>query len=642
MGSHHAVTSPLNQASREGSWWQQHGRSNQEKRSAQSHHAVTSPLNQASREGSWWRLHGGSGPGEWSPLHSTRHHEKAAGGDSHGRFAWIILRGLQLLVPEIGQHWPASRGHCGREARGCRWPTSTSCQRGLTDVERMCPSEHHGWPYGPREAVPGSGMWCLARPGSYSPPGGLLVNAWGNTPGVPPTRTAATAWRAKLRWPAGGQRRETAGSSIVVDLIVQSLRPGHGRGQLPQWSSSTSAAGMGCWCVSSFPFCVSVLATGASGACGSGCTGGWLCAGWLGFADTVAGEVGLVSRGWLTAGMEASFADTVTGEVGSVSQGRGWLIAGMEAGLAGGNWGSTSPTPMGGEAASPRDAHSPITEGSLWKAPTGARSEELSPTVGTCWGSSALGRSTQAGVIWITPPYHPPPTPCVLLDTLRNREEEVVGCLLVDFLGIVRWDLLDDVLAGLLDVQLALHGRGADGGIGELVGWCLGWWWGKLGDGWMSGAALWFLLGSRGWLPGGPGAAGTLYSCPLGSHSGIWCGRPMAVGRWRVPWLWFSLLPPPCMSRPALGLRLSHWVELFWEKGSVATLGLSGAGDIRFPSCTGASGAATGWETSWGHLGQGLLRQWLGWEMSKSYLGPWPQQELPELDSEVGKGERAG
>ena len=58
MGSHHAVTSPLNQASREGSWWLQHGGPNQEKPSAQSHHAVTSPLNQASREGSWWRLHG--------------------------------------------------------------------------------------------------------------------------------------------------------------------------------------------------------------------------------------------------------------------------------------------------------------------------------------------------------------------------------------------------------------------------------------------------------------------------------------------------------------------------------------------------------------------------------------------------------
>ena len=165
----------------------------------QSYHAVTSPLNQASREGSWWRF-------TWQVCMDHNQGPPAPGVGNRATEA-----------PPT--HWPKSKGHCGREARGCGWlTTSTSCQRGLTDVKWVCPSEHHGRPYGPRKAVPGSGRRCLARPGSYSPPGGLLVNTWGNTWGVHPARIS---WQPLPE----GQNFTCLGSSLASWLEANAERP---------------------------------------------------------------------------------------------------------------------------------------------------------------------------------------------------------------------------------------------------------------------------------------------------------------------------------------------------------------------------------------------------------------------------------
>ena len=239
--------------------------------SAQSQHAVTSPLNQASREGSWWLLHGGSGPGE------TDHAELPCGSlstipalmlvvmPSHGGSARIVLRDPQLLVPEVWQYgnpllvYLYQQGTVGRRLEDmAHWQHGQHVHmvRRMTITHVLqCPVESPGQ--------------ILARPGSCSPPGGppgntcryiswaFILDIYHSSHCLNGEASLACQHFAPVAW---GQRKDIAGSSMAVDFMVQSPHLGHNRGQLAQWR---------CCHVGIFLSSVKLFICGTGGDCGS-------------------------------------------------------------------------------------------------------------------------------------------------------------------------------------------------------------------------------------------------------------------------------------------------------------------------------------------------------------------------------------
>ena len=174
--------------------------------SAQSQHAVTSPLNQTSREGSWWLLHGGSGPGE------TDHAELPCGSLSlYQPSCWWWcphMVGLHGSYSGIPSSWCQKYGNMGIPSwficiSRARW--AEGLRIWLTDSMASMSTWSAGWQLHMSCNVP----WrALARSWQGQEAVVLQEGHQGTRADIYPGRSswiytiAATAWTVKHRWPA--------------------------------------------------------------------------------------------------------------------------------------------------------------------------------------------------------------------------------------------------------------------------------------------------------------------------------------------------------------------------------------------------------------------------------------------------------